>query len=217
MSIAIEDLELELPEVREPAVIDYDGEYFAKLPDKRVTGDSIVEVYDKVRKKTSNIEFSTQLPELDETLGGKTIMVDGRTLVALPDRSHLEYLEYELENFLRVSRNFENNEDFYNSYHYLKFHPLFWAKIPSEDPTSPSWHWITDGGMGRVVTFVYKNAGKTGVALEAEPTYRGGGELNFISSNYDYELDSYGDTYEEAVISLAKKVKAKYGNNGVEK
>lgn len=94
--------------------------------------------------------------------------------------------------------------DFYESWWFLKNHKIFndsfeydgfWTYVPKVNPETLS---IDDDKM--------KNT-KVRVWLEAFPIVEGQGRI------HDYDLDCGGDTFEEAIIELARLVMGKYGDN----
>lgn len=232
--LTLEDLKLPIPEVEEPEVtISYDGESYRATWSNGdyINGEDLVSNYDTVVEKTRNLRFDSSLPEYDPEMKEVIFMpVDeqgtGRILVASSDESRREYLEDSVKNFLSVLNDYIENPNFYNSYRFIDFHPIFWRKAEPED-TLPTWDWVTDSGCTQVEIFVYEETpGEIVVSLEAGPTWiadETASEIDlyvkqsYYTTSHDYRLDAYASTYEEAIIKLAKNIYNYYNIDGTER
>lgn len=124
--------------------------------------------------------------------------------------------------------------DFCNAYHYLDHHPAFWS-FYGDGRLSPEIrlhhkHLHRDWGINRAVsisvvkvdpvtgqieddetrntlTEVWLEAGKIGWPREFTPEHTQDGHW------HDPDLDTGGETFEEAIINLAVRVHTRYGND----
>jgi hypothetical protein len=122
---------------------------------------------------------------------------------------------------------FEANPTFYNAWHYLNGHPVFWDFFHKDDQGNKVIHekWlVTNRGMKEVNGLeieVVRYDPKT-KALSDDPArntklgfwY----EFSMTQWNSDahvhaYTMDGGADTYEEAVVKAAKHLHRKYGND----
>lgn len=102
-------------------------------------------------------------------------------------------------------------DDFYASYDWLSSHPAFWSGHQYEDG---SVHWETDFGLGHDAPSVFKDDdGRVRVLLEVGPYM---GEVRDEHS-IDTRLVTSADTYEQAIIALAKKVDEFYDIEGADR
>jgi hypothetical protein len=131
----------------------------------------------------------------------------------------------------RTARDFEAEpEDFYRAWHYLNLHPLFWCIGGRRTKPMPlhERHLIHDQGInqGLDVT-VHKVDPKTGQVELEEPgedrntktevwyelcCYRWGSQYDDVRVHV-WQADGGGDTYEEAIVTAAKQVHERYGND----
>lgn len=102
-------------------------------------------------------------------------------------------------------------DDFYACYDWLSSHPAFWSGHESREGEIS---WETGFGLGHDGPNVYKgDDGRVRVLLEAGPYM---GETRDQHS-IDSRLVTVADTYEEAIIDLAKKVDEFYDITGSER
>ncbi len=118
---------------------------------------------------------------------------------------------------------------FYEAWWFLTEHPIY---IPKKG--DPLWGESIFPHNGTLDIFVakvdldhnlledYNEEGKTEIWLESGPWYLSEETEEHTSSipgmpSHDYRLDVTGDTFEEAIIHLAEKVKEYYTDEGEEK
>lgn len=107
---------------------------------------------------------------------------------------------------LTASKYLENPKDFVLAYHFVNGHPAFWSRY---NGTSTDWNLENNGFISMDVINDHKT-GKPLVMLEhgaAVPPER-------THHYHDLRLDSYGETYEAAIIDLAAKVNANFDLEG---
>ena len=105
----------------------------------------------------------------------------------------------------------EYPDDFFASYDWVSHHPAFWSGYRNPDGMVS---WETNFGLGHDAPSVWKDeGGKVRVMLESGPYM---GEVRDQHS-IDTRLISVANTYEEAVIILAKKLDAFYDITGMER
>lgn len=105
----------------------------------------------------------------------------------------------------------EDPDDFFASYDWVSSHPAFWSGYKNSDGTVS---WETDFGLGHDAPSVWKDEdGKVRVMLEVGPYF---GEVRDQHS-IDTRLISIANTYEEAIIALAKKLDEFYDITGDER
>lgn len=171
-------------------------------------------------------EIVAKLP--DKYSGGHSSLIskeDNRMFFSYSkeSREKLWNLDSEYRFFLKNAyRPYKKNpKDFFNSYRFLASHPLFWS-LKGDINKSGVLYWETDEGLEDAWHTIFKNPkGKVVHLLEIgpyleEPEKFKNSELvlpNRIPS-HDINLDTYGPTYEKAIIKLAKKVEKLYLPNG---
>jgi|SRR4051812_37632762 hypothetical protein len=126
-----------------------------------------------------------------------------------------------------------NPDDFYNSWHYLNWHPAFWKFYGRTDAShAERFHEVClaeDRGVeNRIEVAVAKVNPATGSIDEDNPAlntktevWLETGKIRWPANNFneydiyfhDYELDCGGDTYEQAIIAMARNVHDNYGND----
>jgi len=132
----------------------------------------------------------------------------------------------------RVKAYEDNPDDFYNAYHYLNWHPAFW-KFYGQDNMSHTERFhekylVEDRGVEhRIEVYVAKINPITGQAEDypelniKTEVWLETGKVRWPSENFngyevyfhDHELDCGGDTYEQAIVTMARLVHDKYGND----
>ncbi len=126
----------------------------------------------------------------------------------------------------------DNPDDFYNAYQYLNWHPAFW-KFYGDPNMSHTERFhekflVEDRGVEhRIETWVAKVNPATGRA-EDDPAlntktevWLETGKLRWPAKHFreydipfhDHELDCGGDTYEQAIVAMARLVHDRYGND----
>jgi len=121
-----------------------------------------------------------------------------------------------------AKRYIKSPKDFYNSYMFLTYHPLFWS-LSGDINKNGIIFWQTDEGLERMWHSVYKRKknGKTlhllehGEYLEEDIEFEG--ETLNVPARYpshDPNLDVVATSYEKAIIKLAKRVNKFYDFTG---
>jgi hypothetical protein len=147
-----------------------------------------------------------------------------RLCLAYGNHYVIEDLEQSLSYFTKkiAKRYLKDPKDFYNSYTFLNYHPLFWSLFGDINKRGVLF-WQTDEGLEKMWHSVYKRKkdGKTihllehGENLEEEVEFEGK-ILNVPSRHpsHDPNLDVVSTNYEKAIIKLAKRVNKLYDLTG---
>lgn len=210
----------ELPDRKAPALLLYkDNKYTSISPDNQEkTFDSIDEAYDYIKKDLElEVEFDESLPEYKKNgrIRGKTTENGIRALISFTDDSRLKKLEQEYEYFLEIAKEYsENPNDFEICYNFVNTHPAFWIRPLKRN----LWHWETyghcAGHKGRLTlepffhedgTYLWKIETGEHVYPEYDECY------------YNYRLDAFGNTVEEAFIESARLINKFFNNDGTQK
>lgn len=133
-------------------------------------------------------------------------------------------LEHSLEYFIKkvAKRYFKKPKDFYNSYMFLSYHPLFWS-LSGDINKNGILFWQTDEGLEKMWHTIYKSKkkGKTlhllehGEYMEEEVEFEG--KILKVPARYpshDINLDVVAKSYEKAIIKLASRVNKFYDLTG---
>ncbi len=131
-----------------------------------------------------------------------------RMLISHTDRDSLALIKYHYYEFLKLdARYHENVEDWVKAYSWLQGHPAFYHR--REEFMND---WIMDNGLkGMWVDVERDRKGNSIVSLEHGEWLnedRTGGPC------HNFKLDSYGSTFEEAYIALAKNVDTHFDVDG---
>lgn len=109
--------------------------------------------------------------------------------------------------WLRIaSRWAENPSDFYNAHHFIKSHPATWLRredFPQE--------WRTSCGIPEISVHLVK--GLPLIMLEGAVR----GDRSEIYHAHDESISAYCPTYEEAIVSYAANLHAKYDVKGAKR
>lgn len=102
-------------------------------------------------------------------------------------------------------------EDFVKAHKFLSHHPMFWVKGTKEK----SFHWATDLGLDKMSINVWasEKTGKPVVFLEHGMHH----EKGYTHYYHDDRIFVREETYEKAVIAMAKKVNAVFDLDGNER
>lgn len=218
----------ELPEIEEPATLLYrDGKYVAVAPGgEEKFFETLDESYNYINGQWNlEVEFDKSLPEVEDDefrsedlnfVFGKSDEKGSRQLFASnPDARKLASFEETYNEFLKVAEKLGNNPgDFATAYNFVDAHPAFWNRPSKENP----WTWMTVGHCSA-------HNGR----LSLDPFFEEDGSYiwkietgshvddDYSGRYYDYRLDSYGKTVEEAYINLAQLIDKFYNNDGTEK
>lgn len=168
---------------------------------------------EEVMMVKSNTTLYKTIEEIKKELT-KNIVIDDDEIVKISEEGYFVSTEsdtesvlkikYDLHSFYKLSKRWRENPTFINSYYFITNHPMFWLRYKES--------WVWDTFHQPSVEFMEED-GKVVCLLEAgehvEPDY------NY--HYHDYELDTYADTYEKAIIKLAKKIDSLYDDNGTSK
>lgn len=102
-------------------------------------------------------------------------------------------------------------DDFIKAHKFLTHHPLFWIKGTKEK----SFHWATDMGLDKMSINVWANSetGKPVFFLEHGQHHEDG----YTHYYHDPRIFVREETYEKAVVAMAKKVNAVFDFAGYER
>lgn len=127
-----------------------------------------------------------------------------------------------------------NPDDFYNAWHYLDNHPIYWKFDQSMKTNWPPNHFHRlehSRGIPRCVDFMVVQVCPETMEIEDDSSkntltrvWYETGQFDILPREYefgmimqhhwhDYKLDGGAATIEEAVIALARKIWRKYGND----
>lgn len=104
-----------------------------------------------------------------------------------------------------------NPEDFVTAHTWLSHHPIFWHKGKKEK----SYFWATDTGLSDMSLNVWANeeTGKPVIFLEHGEHH----EKGYTHFYHNYSIFVKEETFEKAVITMAKKVNAVFDLSGYER
>jgi hypothetical protein len=119
-----------------------------------------------------------------------------------------DYLEWLTE--ISVDYN-TDPEDFLKAHKWLSHHPLFWVKGTKEK----SFHWATDMGLDKMSVNVWANSetGKPVIFIEHGQHH----EAGYTNYYHDTRIFVREETYEKAIVAMAKKVNAIFDLDGYER
>jgi hypothetical protein len=147
----------------------------------------------------------------DQSTAGGIYMEPGtnRLLASYDANLHEDIVRDGYKEFLDAWRVYAKHpENFYVSYNYLNRHPAFWQGYKMKDDIS----WECDYGMGEAMISVYMEEGLVRVLLEHGPYVDDLHKTHTI----DPRIVSVDDSYEAAVILMAKRVNDFYDETGSE-
>lgn len=179
------------------------------------------------------------LPEVDLSHDEGDPDWDGRHFVPIEGRSGSRWVsppgvaarawEATQESWKEIVYDYEfNPDDFYNSWHYLEDHPMFWEfrdhKVDDWGPNHYHRLFIGCGIPNCVDVMVVKVNPETGkiddglntktmIWLEAGPSSLFSNEYGFHDRSHDIALDCGADTFEAAITILARLIWENYGND----
>jgi hypothetical protein len=193
--------------------------------------DTFESAYDYIERELDALpSFNAKLiagafPEYDGNMSGMLVKKETRRLfISRGDRS-LWDLARQYRYFKKVAKVYlKNKKDFYSSYQFLTYHPVFWA-LRGDLSRSKMLFWETDDGLDKMWHTVYKDADNKifhllehGPYIDNEEKVEGKKQLVPARiPSHDIRLDVVGKTYEEAIIKLAKRVHKFYKLNGEER
>lgn len=133
-----------------------------------------------------------------------------------------------VEAYLRVNANpVTHSNEFYEAWWWLFYHPAFfyhgamkgqpgflYSLDISVQKVCPTTRRIEDDKSLNTQVEIWLEAGPYGDPVAAQEQFPEGFPDNWADGvpSHDYELDCGGDTYEEAIITMASNVKKKYGD-----
>lgn len=126
------------------------------------------------------------------------------------DQDRIDNLKRSYEDFLeRAEAYAKDPEDFVKAWAFVDTHPAFWT---APDLENKPFFWVQDGHSSHLRLSVHRHEGKVAVELETgshvPPEY---------NSHYgDWRLEVFADTYELAVIELAKRVALSHNLDGTD-
>lgn len=140
-------------------------------------------------------------------------------------RTYKDIQDSRASHWAELVERFEANPDFYNAYHWLNHHPLFWTFHQGDGrlPVVHEKHLVNHFGMPEALDIDVVRFDPETMAVSDDPArnteLRVTWELDAIGTlgetirTHVYKLDGGAPTYEEAVIRAAKKIHKKYGND----
>lgn len=164
--------------------------------------------------------------EWDKTTGAVVGKNSMRFYLNYATNTDLESLHLEWVHFWKLNEQYQEHPNhFYYAYEWIANHPMFWIlkgdpqkdnKLywETNDTFNIAWHSVFYHGPSKSVTHQFE-LGPNMCASVKFPT----GEVSCIPQSVpslDTNLDVQEDTYEEAVISLAKKVNKYYPLSNME-
>lgn len=210
-----------LPDHLPKSVISFKGGKFHVSHDGS-EHDTINEAYDYLRTLKDGYQLV-----LDESVNGQGGELTGaffhcdpeegktttRLLMSYPTEERLYAMK---EDYLRwldeIVVQYESNpNDFLNSHNFLSYHPAFWVR----DKNEKTFNWEMDFGLDKLAINVWADE-ETGLpvvflehGLHVEPEY--------IRHYHDDRIFSRSDTYEGAIVVMARRVHKTYDVDGVER
>jgi hypothetical protein len=193
--------------------------------------DTFESAYDYVERELDGLpNFNARLiaeifPEYDASVSGMLVKKEtSRLFMSRGDRS-IRDLEREYKYFKKIAKAYlKNKKDFYSSYQFLAYHPVFWA-LQGDLPGSKILFWETNDGLDKMWHTVYRGKDNKILHLLEHGPYMDNeeeveGEKQSVPAripSHDIRLDVVGKTYEEAIIKFAKRVNKFYKLNGEER
>lgn len=216
-------LEAVLPDVPEPAVVDYiDGSEQCSLR----FPEGIISDYDNMVFESINDAYTFVTEQgIDFTFGEKVERQHGR-FVSVPsdtmpglsalliDHSKtdkLNLIKMHYRSWLETADHYlENPDDFMSAYYFMDSHPCFWVR---ERESFLEWQESGHAVNLWIVPQVKDDKGTVGFMGEAgshiAPEYR--------SYYHDLRLDVYTESYEDTIIELARRVHKFFAIDGSER
>lgn len=210
----------ELPKPKDPALLAYKDEKYHVVPPhgEEKVFDIIDDAYDYIKKDLQlDVEFDKSLPEYKDygLLTGKRTKSGIRALISFTDDSRLKKLEREYEYFLKIAKEYEDNPNSFEiCYKFVNMHPAFWNRPSENNP----WQWETYGhcagheGRLSLEAFFHEDGTYVWKIETGEHIYP-----EYNKRYYDYRLDAYGNTVEEAFIDLARLINKFFNVDGTQK
>lgn len=126
------------------------------------------------------------------------------------DQDRIDSLKRSYGEFLEYAKSYASNpEDFVKAWRFLDTHPAFWT---ASDLKGHPFYWAQEGHANKLNVSVYRHEGETVIELETgshvPPEY---------TTHYgDWRLEVAAETYELAIIELAKRVALTHNLDGTD-
>lgn len=126
------------------------------------------------------------------------------------------------DEWAKLSKAYEAEPDsFWRSWHWVQCHPVFWYFDHKRHESNLQWGRGTDEGLEIRPAMVDPNTRKvekrkgrnTHLEIWAEVFPASMRQLGGGIRLHDYECDTGGDTYEQAIVNVAAKIYEKHGND----
>lgn len=176
--------------------------------------DNLVTAYDHVKDTLKgDVVFDNITQGNLEQIGGSIFMpiedgISARMLISHTDLDTIMLTKYRYYDFLKLDQRYhENVEDWVVAYSWLQSHPAFYHR--QEEYKND---WITDNGLKGMWVDVYRDRKGNPVVGFEHGEWLEDDRTGVACHNY--KLDSYGSTFEEAYIALAKKVDTHFDVEG---
>jgi len=165
---------------------------------------------------------SIRLPQVD-TSRDPVPDQDQRWFLGGPNLYHDGWL-YLQQGWAETVRAYEANpESFYNAWHYLNEHPIYWQLWREPDPEHLNYRNLDHGfGMLRGIDVDVVRVNPADQRISEDPAlntlmqvWLETGEIGWPGNDryHNCKLDCGGATYEEAIVRLARRVHGYYGND----
>lgn len=212
-----------LPENTEPALVTAeDGKFVISLGETR-------EEFTDFREAVAALDANYGDYKLDATVveATKEINVfdkfgigleeeDGmvRLVIGMNDEKRRKILSEGYSDFLEAAQNYEEDPNFVTAWNFIDRHPAFWT---AHDIDAFPFSWNQSGHMSHVRIDVYNDDdGAPRVLIETGGHVEKADSANKAYSMHygDWRLDVVGETYEDAVLQLAKRVALAFNPDG---
>jgi hypothetical protein len=206
-------------------------EGYCKVAGKDKKFNTFEEAYDYIEREINGLpvfdskSISEFYPAYSGGMSGMLVNRETNRLFMSRGDASLWDLDLQYKYFKKLAKKyFKDRKNFYNAYHFLAQHPVFWS-LHGELPQSKMLFWETDYGFDKMWHTVYRDrTGKVIHLLEHGPYMDSEEEITGVKQiipcripSHDIRLDVIGNTYEEAIIKLAKRVHKFYDLNGEER
>lgn len=145
---------------------------------------------------------------LCDSKDGSSRLLSNVTTEDLEDIMKHDYLEW----LTKVSVDYNSDpEDFLKAHKFLTHHPLFWVKGKKEK----SFQWATDLGLDKmsINIWAHEETGKPVIFLEHGQHHEDG----YTHYYHDPRIFVREETFEKAIVAMAKKVNAVFDLDGYER
>lgn len=220
-----------IPELTLPVKLKYvDGKYYAHYPDGKEYPDytlsepfdSFEESYDSVKGESGlTVTFDDSLPETIDLLFNGLITQNAgngrsRAFISSTEADSLHLLEDSYKSWMKFAENeyLQHTDDFLCAYYFVDRHPCFWTRDQVKS-NRPGWddNWRTYGYTQRIdhsVRFNADSSTRVTISFETGPHHA----PDYRIHSCDLRLETYGESYEDAMIKLAAKIHKFYNLDG---